>query len=286
MHTHKQGFTLIEVLVVAPMVILSIGAFIALIITLTGNTLASRAASALQHDTQSAIAQIDEDVRRSVAFLAVNDIAFGTANPQGYTNTPSQASSAGSTVNFTNVNLLTNSGSQETLILKQLATTKNPIANGSDVVYQANTPNPCTGNYRVNTPVYINIMYFVAEGSLWKRTVTPTNYATSGVLCGATATYQLPSCGSGTTHTYCKAKDTLLVKNISPEQFSFTYFASIDSATPNLAASNPSSSNITRNAALSTNKAIEIQLTPSGTASGRDISAKATLRTERLNSLP
>lgn len=281
----RNGFTLIEILVVAPMVILSIGAFIALIVTLTGNTLASRAASILQNDTQIAASQIEDDIRRSVAFLAVNDITLSSGNPQGYLASPDTASSTGSVVNFTNVNKTASGGSTAALILKQVATSKNPLAKDAVIVHQVNSPASCENNYSQNTPVYVNVVYFIAGNSLWRRTISPTDHATPLSLCGASHIYQIPSCSPGTTHSYCRTKDSKLIEGITTSQFTFNYFTSLGSTTPVAAATNAGATDAARNSTLTGTPAVEITLEPSKSASGRDITAKATTKAVRLNAL-
>ena len=99
-HTHQKsrGFTLVEMLVVAPIVILFIGGMIYLLVNITGETLASRSEDALSFDLQQALNRVEDDVRRSDKFLAVNDIALTTTG-QGYGDT----TTTGSTTSFTNI---------------------------------------------------------------------------------------------------------------------------------------------------------------------------------------
>lgn len=48
--SQNRGFTLVEIMVISPIIILAIGAFIAMIITMTGEVLSSRAANMLAYD--------------------------------------------------------------------------------------------------------------------------------------------------------------------------------------------------------------------------------------------
>ena len=59
----QQGFTLIEMLVIAPIVVLAIGAFLTVIISMTGEVLASRGANTLTYNIQDALNRIDQDVK-------------------------------------------------------------------------------------------------------------------------------------------------------------------------------------------------------------------------------
>lgn len=283
----RVGFTLIEVLVVAPIVILTIGAFIALVVTLTGNSLVSRESSILQYNAQDALSRIDQDVRTSISFLAVNDITLAAGNPQGYLANPDTASSTGSTVSFTNINKVSSGGSPKSLILKHLIHDKDPSSNATsaaNILYQANTPNPCSGDYKKNTPMYANIVYFIADESLWRRTIMPTNYATPATFCGGTSTYQVPTCSPATTHAFCKTQDTKVLENIQPEDFKITYYPSAGSTTANTEAANQAASDAARGAALTLNSSVQISITTSKDISGKNVSKTAEMRSTKLNS--
>lgn len=281
----RKGFTLVEVLVVAPIVILSIGAFIALIVTLTGNTVASRGASMMQHSLQDALDWVERDVRKSVALLAVNDITLSSANPQGYMSDPGPYSSTGSTVNFTNINKKSSGGSPASLVLKQFAT-KNQASSlaKNDIVYLANTPNACSGNFKQNTPLYTNVIYYVNNGSLWRRTLTPTNYAAAASLCNGPV-QQLPSCDRGTAHVYCKTQDTKLLDGIQQNDFKVSYYNAPGSMSPNLVAGSSTASDAARNTALALATTVDVRLSSSKSIAGRDITKNANIRATRLNSM-
>lgn len=282
MNATKKGFTLVEVLVVAPIVILTIGAFIALVVTLTGNTLASRGASVLQYNVSDALDRIENDVRISVRSLAANNIAFTASNPQGYIDTP-DAPSSGSTVGFTNNNA-TSSGASSALILQQYATAQrqNAAPDSTSILYIANTPNPCSGNYKANTAVSTNIIYFIANNTLWRRTVTP---ATTPALCGGTALEQQPSCAPATTHSFCKTQDIRLVEGVSRDDFTVQYFPTITATAPNSTAVSTSHTIIQRNNALMTTDTVSVSITAKQTVAGRDIERSGSMRTSRLNSI-
>lgn len=63
-HTSRtSGFTLVELLVIAPLVILLIGALVGVIVHLSGSALRSQARVQLQLDVLSALDQIEQDVK-------------------------------------------------------------------------------------------------------------------------------------------------------------------------------------------------------------------------------
>ena len=76
------GFTLVEMLIIAPIVILVIGVFVSAIVNMTGEVLSVRGANALTYNVQNALNTIDADVKASGGYLATNNITLSTG--QGY----------------------------------------------------------------------------------------------------------------------------------------------------------------------------------------------------------
>ena len=71
-HRLSKGFTLVELLVITPVVILVIGGFVGAIIAMTGNVLSTRSANRLVYNIQDALDRIEADVRQSNGFLTTN----------------------------------------------------------------------------------------------------------------------------------------------------------------------------------------------------------------------
>ena len=280
----KKGFTLVEVLVVAPIIILSIGAFIAVVVSLTGNVLVSRSASMLQYDIQDAADRIEADIRMSPQFLSsTSNIPFTASNPQGYTNTPNTPSS-GTTTLFTNIDKTSTGGSTASLILRTYLTDKNPVRAQGDVsLLHLPTPTACTGNYRTNQPAYGDIVYFISDNALWRRTILPANYATAN-YCGGVP-YQQPSCSPGTTHAFCKVVDSRLIGGVDSVNFSVAYYTNEDATSANSTAVSASSSDAAREAILSGMKSALVSITAEKEVAGRTIERSVSLRTSRLNNL-
>lgn len=65
MSRRDTGFTLVEVLVVAPLVILILSAIVVAIASLSGNSIISTTRSKLQYDVLAALDKIEDDVRLS-----------------------------------------------------------------------------------------------------------------------------------------------------------------------------------------------------------------------------
>ncbi len=280
--TLQRGFTLVEMMVIAPIVILLIGAFIALIVNLTGEVMSSRGSNVLAYDLQSALNQIEEDVKLSTTYLAQTNIALSSTNRQGQGGTTTN----GSTTPFVNI---ASGGLSESLILNTLVTNGNPTSTAAGLVYLANKPNSCSSfaEYSKNTPMTANVVYFVDDqDTLWRRTIMRADYDTASIRCGD-APWQLPSCingYSGANMTFCKVNDTRMLDDVSPTDFRISYFSAADSVTPSSTANNPTVTDAAvRNAALQSTPTIEVSLTSKKTIAGRDIERSGSLRVTRLD---
>lgn len=185
----SSGFTLIEVIVVAPIIILFIGAFVGLLVTLTGNSLLLRETNASAFDVQNAIDDMQTTASGATSFLATT----GTVqSPQGKNL---------STGAFTN----TDTGKPDTLIIKSPATTRNPVDSTAEAVYSG------TGSCNKQNPVYTYMtVYTVINNSLYKRTIVPQAAACQ-------TPWQRNSCPLGweSTSTVCQTADEKLIDNVA-----------------------------------------------------------------------
>jgi len=260
----KNGFTAVEVLIIAPIVILVIGAFITVIVNMTGDVLSSRGANTLAYTAQDALNQIEQDVKSSNAFLATNNIAL--TSPQGYDN---------GTAMFDN-----NGTNGPMLILNTYATTTNPLSSTRNIIY-TNSPNTCaSGDSDKNDPMPINIIYFVKEGTLWRRTIMPSDYTTAGCDAknnAAAVPWQQPTCTA--INGFCTTKDTKLVDGIlATDGFNISYFSKGNSTNEDPVANNSGSTDNARAAALQTVNTIKVTISATNTVAGRDVSYSGTVR--------
>lgn len=279
----NKGFTLVEMMVVAPIVIIFIGGFISAIVSLTGEAMASRGANLLTYNVQEALNRIEEDVKLSNTYLAANSVNISTTK-QGY----GGSVSAGSTVNFSNIDNTPSGGSPASLIINSLATNKNPMSDTARSIYLKDQPNPCTteAEYIKNRPLVYNIVYFVdSNNTLWRRTVMPSDYADAAKRCGTRAPWQVPSCIKGYTAalSFCKTTDEHLLDGVLPTDFKVNYYQSASNSTPSSAAINPSLSTASRNAALLATPTVDVTITSRQTVAGRDINYTGNLRATRLD---
>ena len=71
-----SGFTIVEMLVVAPMIVIIIGVLIAAMVSLTSSVVVSNAEGSATYDVQSALDQIEQDVRLSTSFGVIDDMTL------------------------------------------------------------------------------------------------------------------------------------------------------------------------------------------------------------------
>lgn len=263
----SSGFTLIEMLIVAPIVLLTIATFIGVLIYLTGETLIARTSNLLAYSVQDSLNSIENDVALSGAFLAVNNVAV--TSPQGYNNV-SQG--------FENVS----SARGDMLILNSVATFNNADRTQRRIVPLKDTPHSCSDSAHTNNqPMTYNVVYFVKDDTLWRRTLMPSNYATKGCLPVA----QRPSCAPAQTGTLCRTEDRKMLEGISSAHFKIEYFDAPSATAPLALASNASAISSTRQTSLSSADTVVITIEATKTVAGKKVSHSGTVRAARIGSL-
>ncbi len=268
----EPGFTLVEVLIVAPIVILMIGVFISSIVSMTGDVLSTRSGATLSYNIQDALGRIERDVNLSGGFLSTNNVAL--MSPQGYNN---------DSTNFDNANSSSSIGPM--LILNAYATTSNPSNSSDNIMRMANQPYACNSTQLDQNPaVTINIVYFVKNNILWRRVIMPSNYEKVGCVSGSIGVpWQQPSCYPGISGTMCDAEDVKLVEGIADGGFSISYFTNSGSTTENTIAGDSSQSDSVRQSALQSTAAVSVTINANVTAAGRTVSQSGTIRATSKN---
>lgn len=266
--TYKKGFTLVEVLIIAPIVILAISAFVGISVAVVGEVIVTRNSTSQAYNVTSALDQIEQDVRLSTEFPVTTG---ALPSPQGKNTT------------FTGTGAFT-SADANTLILTTAATDSNPANSSRQLLYYANQPNPCTSaNYEYYSPnvIYnrlftITNIYFVKDNALWKRTFVPeynTNISNpdQNTLCTSSSRtpWQRNTCSPGYTASRCQTQDTKLVDNVT--SFTTAFFATADSST-NVGPGN-----------AQTATTVDVTITAATKATGEDISTTMTRRMSKLN---
>lgn len=240
------GFTLIEMLIIAPIALLVITGFIALMVTMVGDVIASRTYNVMTYDIQSALNTIEQDVRLSTQFLN----SSGTL--------PSPQGKDGATAAFTST-----SGD---LVLGEIATDKNPIDPTRGLIYYENEPFSCSDPAQVykNRLFFMTVVYFVRDNSLWRRTYVPT---ASGTLCQSP--WQVNTCAPDYSDVRCQTNDSEILKDV--KNFSVNYYT------------NPQDTVAIPSASASDASSIRIAIEGEKTAAGRTIGASSSGRSTKLS---
>lgn len=252
---HKQrtdGFTLVEMLVIAPVVIVLIGVLIGAMVTIVGDVLITRDRNTLTYSAQEALDSIEQDTRLANQFLTTT----GTlTSPQGSNN------------NFTGTTAFSNASS---FIISVNATTKNPTDIMRQLVYKA-LPNACGVNQIFNAILPVQIIYFIKSGSLWRRAVVPT-YNTNGTADANTvcsAPWQRNTCSPGYAVGICQTNDTEIMQNI--DTFAVKYYLDASSTTE-LGTANAANAST-----------VEVTINGKKTTAGREFTNSTVLRADKLN---
>lgn len=245
----QSGFTLIEVLLVAPIIILAVMIVVGLMVVMTGDVIISRQRVAFAYSNQTALDQIEQDIRTGTQALATSG---SLPSPQG--------SDAG----FTGTAAFANPGSY--LVIEANATTANPIDSTRQLVFYASQPYACgSANESNNSTMRVKIIYYVDGTTLRRRTIVPSY--TSSSVCQTP--WQRNSCKNGSTAaSICQGYDDTVASNVSA--FTVSYYPNSSSTT-----SVPSPDNTTGT--------VVVSLTQSGLAAGGTVSYTGTMRASLLN---
>lgn len=244
----QSGFTFVEMVVIAPLVILVVTGFIAIMINLTGDTMISSSRSKLTFDTQAALNRIEQDVRITAQFVTTT----GTLpSPEGRDN---------GTLAFTN--------GQSTLILQAYLTTSNPsdYRQARSLVYtKRNASDPCdTASKIYNRPSTGYIIYFVANNALWRR-----NVLVSEARCDTP--WQRNSCNEAFINQgACSIRDEKILEDVSSLNFATTYLTNPDTAT----STSPERAST-----------LQLAITVQKRVAGATIDYQASLRATKINKL-
>jgi len=217
----SSGFSLVELLVISPLLILVVAVLIDFMISITGDALRSRERNTLVYSVQEALNQIDSDVRLST------DVVYSTGT---------LTSPLGSNNSFAGTSAFTSSSN--VLVLELRATDKSPLDPTREFRYYANSPNPCSGvvGAEYNESVLYKVVYFLDGTNLTKRTLVDfggRSVCSVGVDPNTQRIYQHNSCKAQTNLSVCYTKDTILAQNITDIEFLYyTTRSSTSAVTP------------------------------------------------------
>lgn len=258
---HKSasaGFTLIEMLLIAPIVLLAIGGFVALMVSMIGDILATRDYNTMTYNSQDSLNRIEQDVRLSAQFLNTT----GTTSPQ-----------QGSDGNYGGTAAFTIASNNNMLILSAPATDKNPTDSTRQIINFANQPNPCGATQTANAIFTTKIVYFIKNGSLWRRTILPPYDTNStpdnNTICSTP--WQQNSCVVGyVSDGHCQTNDAELMKNA--QSLNVKYFA------------DPTSQTDVGTAGAATATTLQATITGQSNTAGRTATTSQSVRATKLNS--
>lgn len=215
-HSRQAGFTLVEILVIAPIALLVIGGFVAVMVTITGDMLVSNARSNLIQQTNSALERFEQDVRYANEFSTTS---FTPQSPQGRNGATAAFDVSTPAPSAGNSNLGT------LRILRSYATDKNPLDSTKKLIYTTAGPGTCgTATEHKNDALKYDIVYYLKRDSgtantpserlsLWRRIIF--DQATLSTICSGSVVWQKSTCAPGVTGTPCQAEDEKLAGNIT-----------------------------------------------------------------------
>ncbi len=223
------GFTIVELLLAIILSGVIITIFVSTLMSMMRTATIQKTQLELSQKNQIALDTIERDIRVALAFDTSPAFAAFTDSygPNNIDNTWSGTwSYKGSDANH------------RVLILRQSATTTNPLARSRSPVYvQGSLVNPyaeqnaslnCTaynsstaptGTLSYNPPLPYYIIYFVRDNKLYRRILTDAQTT----LCASSVQYQKQSCPKADTtpHANCRAYDELIAENVA--SFSVAY---------------------------------------------------------------
>lgn len=256
----KLGFTLVELLIVIPVVILALATIIGFMLVLVGGSIVAQERSKSAFNIQDSLTRIEQDIKLSSSFMsnlsALNPGQGKNATTDNMTDTTPFSSNVTTT--------------SDTLILYKLATYSDPFDSSRTLVYYTNQPDSCaSASVSMNRPMYTKTVYFVKSNTLWRRTVVPQWNTNTGVSVNAYSVcnkpWQRSSCPMVSSPN-CKAVDEKLADNVSA--FNIAYY--------------DSSNNSTSAPVEATN--VKVTISTSASVAGGDISDTYTLKAARSNS--
>jgi type II secretory pathway pseudopilin PulG len=252
---HNRGFTLVEMLVVAPLFVITIAVLIGFILGLVGDSVATNTRSQAIYDVQSAMTQIERDSFLGTQFMS----SFVPHSPQGKDDAVGSFNS--------------NAGD---IIINQFGTTSDPTDPTRSVVYYANQPQACSGQYQANQPFFVKVIYFLkteSDGSktLYRRMIVPLNNTGSNngdTTCGTP--WQRGSCSTqNLSDARCQSKDIRLLTNVS--SFVTTYY---NKSNPSQTLTDPTIAD-----------SLKVTITVNKSVAGKTVTQTASVASSRTNNV-
>lgn len=265
---HQQGFTLVEVAIVVPMIVIIVVGILALLITLVSTNVQQSTRSSLVNNVRFALGSIEKDVDSSSLFFpsTLPSSTYQDFNQPGNSGTYQTAGTPAPGVTASTLN---------TLFIQGYNQISDPTdTSGTKIVGAYKGTPPCSGTTltQVSNIAGVAVIYFVNSGTLYRRTIIDK---TNPTTCGPQLIKQSCPSGSDANNPACTAKDAALLGNVT--QFKVDYYLGANDVTAmNAYVPSPSPT-------IDQAKAIAVTLTAAANAGGKNVSHTSTLRMTRSN---
>lgn len=266
--SHRQwGVTLTELVVAMTIVPIIIGSFIYAIYAGINTTQRSNLQFALDSELQIAMDVIERDIRFAKSFKKTVPARF--SDQYGARNQGADDEEAWSYKG------VPESANGRALLLEIPATTQSPLSNARQPVFQDDGDFNCSTQLTLNPELTYIVIYFIRDGSLYRRILTDTTTPT----CNDVEQNQKQSCPRDAIppHASCQARDELIANNMT--QFGIAYYTAL-AATPIANVYSSADPDI-----LSIADDAEVTLTAGKLLAGRSITATITLRIGTVNAV-
>lgn len=206
--TSNNGFTVPELIVAIVVATIMMVGVVVILVNLSGTGASSIVATTQVRESQTAMDTIKQDVSRSTRFLIEPTIVDGdeSASPSG---------------NWQHVG----SGEDQRTLILELPATDKPIQNpDKQLIYLESNGCPIG-----HDPVQLNVIYFVKNSTLYRRTLIP-DPVPGDPYCGGASISQHQTCTTPGTPTKCSLKDVIVAENVT--SFNVHYYLYPDDAEP------------------------------------------------------
>ncbi len=191
----QRGFTLVELLVVVPGVLIIVAVMVAFLFSLYSNLLTKNGQLELEVNAQSALFAIRDD-----PFFAIR---FAGSNQDDTTDSHAPGGSW-------------NAIDDNAFIVYEAAFDANRQSSTRQLSYKKDEPNACNSPDISQNQFSVNsLIYFIQNGTLYRRILIPDQ------SLNCLTTYRLQSCPSASATPSCPA-DTIVAENV--KSFAINYF--------------------------------------------------------------
>lgn len=192
--TSQAGFTVMEIVIVAPIVLTTITGLAAAIMFITTNVMQLGQANQQRQAILSAFSLITDDLSVTSQIKATS---FPSPDPQDH-DQPFQSTD------------------NQTLIINRPLIHSHLRDKNKDLIWVDSTTNDCSGEL---TPSEINVVYFLEDKTLWRRVLLPNNwqgqtYCFNNEAIAISKLQDQPSC-SITNEGGCQVKDSKILTEVT-----------------------------------------------------------------------